>query len=177
MRVLGRLAEVLAMCVVGCAATPDVATPPSADASPPAAGAAPDPVPPPARRPGDPAPESRPGPEAPAPDPDAEHQRLNELLATKRLSLDFTDAPFFTIIEHIAQQAGVRIEIDPDVRASFEDADTRVNLQVDDITVGAALRILLDFTGLVYTFRNGGLYLTAPPADFDPEDAPPDRGR
>jgi general secretion pathway protein D len=100
--------------------------------------------------------------DASAADEDPRNKRIKSELATKRVSIDYTDAPFKTVINYLKSQSGVNIVVDPEVLGELESSDTRVNLQVDEIPLQSALNILLDFTNLKSTFRNGVLFITKP---------------
>jgi type II secretory pathway component GspD/PulD (secretin) len=92
-----------------------------------------------------------------------EDQRVKQIkgqLATQRISIDFEDAPFKTVTDYIRQQSGINMVVDKEVLDELDSQDTRVNLQVDDIPLQSALNILLDFTSLTSTFKNGVLFIT-----------------
>ncbi|MCI0342168.1 MAG: hypothetical protein L0216_13660 [Planctomycetales bacterium] len=81
-------------------------------------------------------------------------------LATKKINLDFEDAPFPTVINYIKTTSGVNLVVDKAVLEEL--AEARVNLKLEDLPVQAALGILLDFQKLTATFKSGVLYITKP---------------
>ena len=80
---------------------------------------------------------------------------LTAALDTKRVSLDFVDATVPTVIQYLRTVSKINLMLDPEVRDELESQDSRVNLQLEDVSLRAALDVLCDFFNLRYTVRNG----------------------
>ncbi|MHC5020922.1 MAG: STN domain-containing protein [Planctomycetota bacterium] len=86
--------------------------------------------------------------------------KARETLATKRVSVDFEDAPIATVVTYLGTQSGLNIAWDPKVHGELEANDVRVNLQVDDIPLQSAFKILFEFTGLAMEWQHGVFYVS-----------------
>lgn len=78
---------------------------------------------------------------------------LQKVLENTKVDLDFTDASLEDIIGFIRDFSRLNIEIDQELR---EDGSTerRITLQLREVTLKSALKLLLDQHGLTYDFVN-----------------------
>lgn len=95
-------------------------------------------------------------------DPPPEQARMLETLRAKKTSFEFHDAPLGVVVDHIRRVSGINIVIDPYVLDFFEAEGRTVNLAIRDIALLDALKILLRFNDLDWTFRNGVMLITTP---------------
>ena len=105
----------------------------------------------------------------PTPDDAARAKRLAETLDGKRLTVDFMDVPLATVLDYVRAQTGLNIVVDAEVRETFEWADTRVSLQLDNVTVRAVLTVLCDQHDLAMVGRGDAVMLTRPDRAVDAE--------
>jgi hypothetical protein len=84
---------------------------------------------------------------------------LGRLLQEKMLSR-FDNRPLSEVLQSLADKTGISYAIDPRVK---DKAETRVTAYFgNDMTLGGALRILVDMAGLKMVDMQSGLYVTSP---------------
>ncbi len=88
-------------------------------------------------------------------------QQINRVLATKPVSLDFTDTPLKAVIKFLKDVSGLNIIVDPGVYEGKAEEDLLVQLQVEDIPLAQAMNLVLNMRDLAYTITNGVLLVTA----------------
>lgn len=86
---------------------------------------------------------------------------IKNRLANQRVNLDFDDAPLDAVIDYLRSITNINMVIDPEVKTELEASGTTVNLTLNDIPVGTALRVLLDREeDLTYKFSDDVLLIT-----------------
>jgi len=93
---------------------------------------------------------------------EASFAAILETLRAKKVTFEYTDAPLKVVIDHIARETGVNFVVDPQVLLDLEAEGRTVNLKLKDLASLDALEILLRFSNLTYTFRDGTLFVTTP---------------
>ncbi|MHC5018952.1 MAG: hypothetical protein ACYTGX_02335 [Planctomycetota bacterium] len=83
-------------------------------------------------------------------------------LDTLKVSIDFEDTPLTAAVEYMKQVSGVNILIDKAVTDEREIDETRITLQVNDVSLRSALSLVLDFSNLVVRWRHSVLMITTP---------------
>ncbi|MHC4841385.1 MAG: hypothetical protein ACYTDT_10615 [Planctomycetota bacterium] len=92
-------------------------------------------------------------------------QRIQSILDTKVIPIQYDEQPLTEVISDIRRRANVNIQLDPEVRdGSGEEPVTKT---LDDLPLGSALKIILGDLDLDTTFRHGVLFVVG-------EDAEPD---
>jgi hypothetical protein len=79
-----------------------------------------------------------------------------------KLSVDFEDTPLTAAIEYLKQVSGVNILIDKAVSDEREIDETRITLQVTDVTMRSAMALILEFSNLVVRWKHSVLMVTTP---------------
>ncbi|MGE0435203.1 MAG: hypothetical protein AB7K09_00725 [Planctomycetota bacterium] len=99
-----------------------------------------------------------------AQDPGGQEERAHEMiknqLDSKKLDMDFDETSLEDVLEYIKQRSGINIVLDPKVADDV--AEEPISLTLKNISLGSALRIILDFVEMTYTFRHGVLWITSP---------------
>jgi hypothetical protein len=75
-------------------------------------------------------------------------RRVRERLAASRITLDFTDAPLADVIACFEEFSGLNFHIEEEARSA------RITLKVKDVSMKAALRLILHPRDLRCVFRN-----------------------
>ncbi len=88
-----------------------------------------------------------------------QHQMIKQQLDSKKIDLDFDETSFADAIDYIKSRASINIVIDPKVADDCEEEP--ITLALKNMTLGNALKIMLDFVDLTYTFRHGVLWITS----------------
>ncbi len=120
---------------------------PVAPAVPPAAGEKPMGESPPPR-------EVLPPPEPVPPDPLKSPSEVRQMLA-KRIHLEWRDAPLAQVLQDLANETGVRIEVDPDLLRSHVLDTRRVYLNSHGAAADRILRTVTDLTLSAYVLADG----------------------
>lgn len=95
------------------------------------------------------------------PDPyQSQYKEISEKLQTKRISLDFQDAPFNDVIQFIRQVININILVDPDIFKDKSPDELKVTLQVKDLRADNALDLLLTFASLTRRYANGVMIIS-----------------
>lgn len=81
---------------------------------------------------------------------------------TQKISLDFEDAPFMEVFKFLRTTSGVNMVVDSALKAEGSLDEKRINIEVTDIPLRSALRIVLDFSELVARWKHGVLLITTP---------------
>ncbi|MBX3473714.1 MAG: hypothetical protein KF754_04970 [Planctomycetes bacterium] len=92
-------------------------------------------------------------------------QRIENILASKIIPLNFEERTLTDVIAEIRTKANINIQLDKAVKANS--GEQTVTITLEDIPVGAALNIILGDLDLRTTFRHDVLFVVA-------EDAPAD---
>jgi len=85
-----------------------------------------------------------------------EIREIKRRLNTVRINLDFDDRPLSEVIDFIKRLVQINIKIDSDV----DPEETKVTLRLNDALLKDALELIMENTGLAYTFRNNLLVIT-----------------
>jgi len=93
---------------------------------------------------------------------DANAKRAWAKMDTMKISLDFEDAPFMEVFKFLRTTSGINMVVDGAVKAEGLLDDKRVNIEVTDIPLRSALKIVLDFSELVARWKHGVLLITTP---------------
>ncbi|MHC5018953.1 MAG: hypothetical protein ACYTGX_02340, partial [Planctomycetota bacterium] len=88
---------------------------------------------------------------------DANAKRAWAKMDTMKVSLDFEDAPFMEVFKFLRTTSGINMVVDGSVKAEGLLDDKRINIEVTDIPMRSALKIVLDFSELVARWRHGVL--------------------
>lgn len=94
---------------------------------------------------------------------DPEHQRLDALLESTRMTADYDEKTIVEVANNISFQYDVPVHIDPEVVQELDDSAEFVNIVgLRDITVKSFLNVLVEQVGdeLAWTIRNGRVYVT-----------------
>ncbi len=102
----------------------------------------------------------RPGSDPGDEEEDTDVARIQSVLKNQTISLDFEETPFKEVVSFIRTTKGINIVVDPKVMSEFETSGKTVTLNVEDINLGDALKLLLQFNDLTYTFKNKVLFIT-----------------
>ncbi len=89
-----------------------------------------------------------------------EYQKIREALRTKRLSLDFTDAPLSDVVLFLRQVLNINIVVDPAIAKEKGPDQLKVSLTVKDVPAHNALDLILGLGGLTRRYANGVLMIT-----------------
>lgn len=98
------------------------------------------------------------GPVAAAQDGGDGARRAREILATRRITLDFTNARLDEVIAYLQEFSGLNFHIDADARKDRE--EDKVSIKLKDVTLRTALRLILNPRELACTYRDGVLVIT-----------------
>ncbi|MGE0434004.1 MAG: hypothetical protein AB7K09_06925 [Planctomycetota bacterium] len=88
-----------------------------------------------------------------------QHEQLKLAMDTKKIDMDFDEVALSDVIEFIRNRASVSIVLDPKV--GDEVADEPITLTLKNITLANAMRIILDFVELTWTYRHGVIWITS----------------
>ena len=88
-----------------------------------------------------------------------QHELIRQTLDTKKIDVSFDETPLSDVIHYLKGRAGIAIVLDPKVGDDL--ADEPITVTMRNISVGNALRIILDFVDLTWTFRHGVLWITS----------------
>jgi hypothetical protein len=94
--------------------------------------------------------------------PTDEEKKLLSLLRTSTVSVDFQETPVAEALAFLSKVSGVRLDLDPMVKAGFEASDTTLTFRLKEVPALTALRLALRMTSLAFEVQKGGLYLTTP---------------
>ena len=83
-------------------------------------------------------------------------------LDTLKVSVDFEDTPLTAAVEYLKQVSGINILIDKAVRDEREIDETRITLQVNEVSMRSALSLILEFSNLVVRWKHSVLMVTTP---------------
>lgn len=92
-------------------------------------------------------------------------QRIENILASKIIPLNFEERTLNDVIAEVRTKANINIQLDKEVKANS--GEQTVTITLEDIPIGAALNIILGDLDLKTTFRHDVLFVVA-------EDAAPD---
>ena len=90
---------------------------------------------------------------------DRQHEQIRRTLDTKKVDVDFDETPLNDVIDYLKGRAGVAIVLDPKVGDDM--GEEQITVSMKNISLGNALRIILDFVDLTWTFRHGVLWITS----------------
>ncbi len=96
------------------------------------------------------------------PSKDASAKRAWAKMDTMKISLDFEDAPFMDVFKFLRTTSGINMVLDGAVKAEGLLDEKRINIEVTDIPLRSALKIVLDFSELVARWKHGVLLITTP---------------
>ena len=96
---------------------------------------------------------------------DPQIQRIENVLASKVIPLNYEERPLTEVIADIRTKADINIQLDNEVRGS--NGETPVTISLEDIPIGSALRIILGDMDLRTTYRSGVLFVVGEDAEED----------
>jgi len=78
------------------------------------------------------------------------------------VTFDFTDSTLGDVVDFLRDFTGVNIVLDtPALKAAGVTGDTTVNMKLKDVTLKAALRLMLDQIGVTYVVRDESIVITS----------------
>jgi len=83
-------------------------------------------------------------------------------LDTLKVSVDFEDTPLKAAVQFLKQVSGVNILIDKAVLDERDIDETRITLQVNEVSMRSALALILEFSNLVVRWKHSVLMVTTP---------------
>jgi len=90
-------------------------------------------------------------------DPDL--QRIDTLLSTRKISLDFKDTPIKEALATFSKAAGIPFTLDPAAATELVSQDRTLNLMMQDLDMKAAIHLMARFNGLVVRIEKRGVTL------------------
>jgi hypothetical protein len=100
------------------------------------------------------------GPTGEVPDLSSHDAKIRDLLESKTVSLDFEDTLLSAVVNSLRKQSGAEILVDSAVYSTKTEAELMVNLEVDEIPLGAALRLIVGYKGLALIVDCGIILIT-----------------
>lgn len=88
---------------------------------------------------------------------DPKYNEVVSKLNTMKTSLDFTEAEMSDVIEFMQQLSGINFVIDQRVYKDMRAEDLKVTIQVKEVPLKTALRLILNLRGLTAEYRDGAL--------------------
>lgn len=88
---------------------------------------------------------------------DPKYNETISKLNSMKTSLDFTDAEMTDVIEFLQQLSGINFVIDQRVYKDMRAEDLKVTIQVKEVPLKTALRLILNLRGLTAEYRDGAL--------------------
>ncbi|MBN1419787.1 MAG: hypothetical protein JXP34_13490 [Planctomycetes bacterium] len=88
----------------------------------------------------------------------AEVRAIKRVIETLRITIDFDKKPLSDVVDFIRKASGMNILVDNEVDAT----QITVELRLERALLRDALDLIMDHTGLKYTFREGTLLITVP---------------
>jgi hypothetical protein len=85
-----------------------------------------------------------------------------QVLAARKLSVDFKDKDLKDVVRFLTEYTGVNIIVSPLLSAKGDDYDLTVTLRLTDVSVRQLLSIILDLKGLAVVHRHGVIMITTP---------------
>ncbi len=86
-------------------------------------------------------------------------RRLRDKLAATKITLDFTNAKLDEVVAYVQEFSGLNFHIDEAARAK-DDASDRITIKLKDVSLRAALRLVLHPRDLRCVYRNGVIVVT-----------------
>ena len=90
---------------------------------------------------------------------DPEVLRIKDIMKQKDVPLRFDGVPLPTVIRYLSERSGVNIILSTDVQDMGDD-ELEVTIDVGNIKLGSALRLLMDLLGLTYFIENGAVVIS-----------------
>ncbi len=78
-------------------------------------------------------------------------------LNNMKVSLDFRETPLTDVMDFIREMSGINVLIDPKVYDAVDSEKLNITVRVDDLQLGAALRLMLGLRDLTAVYREGVL--------------------
>lgn len=78
------------------------------------------------------------------------------------LSVDFQDTPLLACVQFVKQVSGINVVVDPRVAEARPLDETRITLEVTDVSLRTVLAFICEFADLAARWRHSVLMLTSP---------------
>ncbi|MGE3854994.1 MAG: hypothetical protein AB7K09_24900 [Planctomycetota bacterium] len=90
---------------------------------------------------------------------DPEVVRIKDVMNQKDVTLRFDGVPLPAVVRYLSERSGVNIILSTEVQDMGDD-ELEVQIDVGNIKLGAALRLLMDLLGLQYYIENGAVVIS-----------------
>ena len=90
---------------------------------------------------------------------DPEQAKIEKKLS-KRVSLEFAGTPLAEVCGYLSDLSGVNFVLDPKAVQEADDPRLPVKLNLADLELRSALKLVLFLTGLKSTYRNGAIFIS-----------------